>query len=88
MIKLGTKGHLHYYLFLIIILASGIFGITQISVRQTQITIFVLMDIFYITLGILHHFAHHDLSIRIMIEYVLIGVLGFSIFLLFFQSFL
>ena len=88
MINLGTKDHIHYYLFLIVVLVSGIFGITQTNVRQTQITIFALTDIAYILLGVLHHFAHHDLSMRIVLEYILIGALGFSIFLLFFQSFL
>ena len=34
---------------------------------------------FYMILGILHHFVNHELTAKIMVEYILIGALGISI---------
>lgn len=82
MIIKGIKKHLGYYFSLIAILALGTFLSFQTSYdRQLQILIVTIMVFFYVLWGILHHLLEHDLSIKIVIEYVLIGSLAMSIVL-------
>ena len=76
------KKHIGYYFSLIIILVLGIFLSLQTSGdRQLQMLIMVMTVFFYVLWGILHHLLEHDLSIKIVIEYVLIGSLAMSIIL-------
>lgn len=82
MILNQIKKHTGYYFSLIIILALGIFLSLQTSGdRQLQMLIMVMTVFFYVLWGILHHLLEHDLSIKIMIEYVLMGSLAMSIIL-------
>lgn len=41
----------------------------------------VITSLFYVGWGILHHFVHHDLNAKIVVEYVLIGSLGMTVVL-------
>jgi len=72
--------HAGYYISLIAILVLG-FVLTSMnsSYRELQIGIVALTTIFYVLLGILHHLLNHDLSSKIVIEYVLIGSFGLAI---------
>lgn len=82
MILKSIEKHIGYYFSLIIILALGIFLSLQTSGdRQLQMLIMVMTVFFYVLWGILHHLLEHDLSIKIVIEYVLIGSLAMSIVL-------
>ncbi len=74
------KKHLGYYISLIAILALGLILILLTSPDVTmQATIVFLTVFFYVLWGILHHLINHELTLRIVIEYVLIGALGISI---------
>ncbi|HUD09699.1 MAG TPA: hypothetical protein VMR77_02775 [Patescibacteria group bacterium] len=46
---------------------------------KLQSLVILLTIFFYVLWGVLHHLINHELSARIMIEYVLIGALGLSI---------
>lgn len=82
MILKSFEKHTGYYFLLIIILALGTFLSLQTSGdRQLQMLIMVMTVFFYVLWGILHHLLEHDLSIKIVIEYVLIGSLAMSIVL-------
>lgn len=82
MIIKGIKKHLGYYLSLTVILALGIFLSFQTSYdRQLQMLIITIMAFFYVAWSILHHLLEHDLSVKIVIEYVLIGSLAMSVVL-------
>lgn len=82
MITNSIQKHTGYYFSLIIILALGIFLSLQTSGdRQLQMLIMVMTVFFYVAWGILHHLLEHDLNIKIVIEYVLIGSLAMSIVL-------
>lgn len=70
--------HLGYYISLIIILLFGVLLTLLVTDRQLQMEIVVLTALFYIVWGILHHFINHDLSMKIVIEYILIGALGLA----------
>lgn len=69
-----------YYFVLILILFLGFsLGIVVSADKQLQMVVVLLTAFFYLVWGILHHRLHHDLSLKIVIEYVLIGSLGMSV---------
>ena len=71
------KEHFGYYVSLFVILALGGILTLQFSYsRQLQMLTVVITALFYVTLGIIHHSQNHDLTPKIVIEYVLIGSLG------------
>lgn len=77
-----VQKHLLYYFFLTAILILGIFFSVQFSYnKQLQMLMVVITSLFYVGWGILHHYVHHDLNAKIVIEYVLIGSLGMTIVL-------
>jgi hypothetical protein len=74
------KTHLGYYLSLLAILLLGLLLILFTSPNlKLQSFVILTTAFFYILWGVLHHLINHELSLRIVIEYVLIGVLGLSI---------
>jgi hypothetical protein len=79
------KKHLGYYLSLSAILLLGIVLVILTSPNiKTQGLVISLTVFFYILWGILHNLINHELSARIVIEYVLIGALGLAV--LFFMT--
>lgn len=74
------KKHIGYYLSLLTILIFGLI-LTFLAAPniQLQIIIILLTTFFYVLWGIFHHLINHELSSKIMVEYVLIGALGVSI---------
>jgi hypothetical protein len=79
------KKHFSYYLSLLAILLLGIVLVFLTSPNiKLQSLVISLTVFFYVLWGILHHLINHELSTRIVIEYVLIGVLGLSV--LFFMT--
>jgi hypothetical protein len=74
------KKHFGYYLSLTAILLLGLVLILLTSPNiRLQSLVILLTVFFYILWGVLHHLINHELSLRIMVEYVLIGALGISI---------
>lgn len=72
--------HILYYISLIIIFAVGAFLISLVSPnKQLQMGIFLLIAVFYVIWGILHHFINHEISKKIVVEYILIATLGVAI---------
>ncbi len=72
--------HAAYYISLIAIFALGIFLMSSAAPKkQLQMQIFVIMAFFYVVWGVLHHFINHELSAKIVVEYILIGTLGVAI---------
>lgn len=74
------KKHLGYYLSLITILVLGLALVLLASPNiDLQVIITLLTVFFYILWGLFHHLTNHELTAKIVIEYVLVGVLGVSI---------
>ncbi len=74
------KKHFGYYLSLSTILLLGLLLTFLAAPKiQLQIIIILLTIFFYVLWGILHHLINHELTPKIMVEYVLIGTLGVSI---------
>lgn len=80
--KLGFARHMWHYGALLAVLTLGFFLTMQTASDKTlQLTIVLITTLFYIIWGLLHHLIEHDLTARIVVEYVLIGSLGASIVL-------
>lgn len=75
--------HIGYYFSLLGLLVLGFLLIYFASPnRQLQMLVFITTTLFYIILGIVHHKVNHDLTAKIVVEYILIG--GFGIAVMFF----
>lgn len=75
----SMKKHKVYYLFLSLILISGLILFQVLSPnRQMQAMAFVLVSFSYFAVGIVHHKQEHDFHPKIMIEYALIASLGIT----------
>lgn len=78
--------HLVYYLSLAAILIAGVLVAGYLhGQKQMQIAIVVLIAVFYVVWGIVHHIAEHSFSIKIVLEYIAIAVLGVSLVLFVFN---
>lgn len=72
-----VKDHIGYYVSLCFILVlSGILTLHFSSDRGLQMLTVVVTAIFYVLIGIVHHKENHDLTAKIVVEYVLIASLG------------
>lgn len=76
------KKHIFYYLSLAALLGIGftlpIYFVTQ---KTLQLSFIVLTAFLYVVWGVSHHIIHHSFSIKIMLEYIAIAVLGLSLIL-------
>lgn len=85
--NVDIQKHIGYYICLVFIGALGLFLISQTAYdKKLQMVIVVFTALFYSGWGILHHCLHHDLHIKIVVEYVLIGCLGMIIALFFLRG--
>jgi hypothetical protein len=74
------KAHLGYYTVFLLMGGLGFYLLaTNAHVVEARMTIVVLLAFFYIVWGLLHHYIHHDMSTKIVLEYVLVGALGISV---------
>jgi hypothetical protein len=72
--------HFGYYLSLAAILLLGVVLILLTGPNlKLQSLVILLTVFFYILWGVLHHHINHELTAKIVVEYVLIGALGVSI---------
>ena len=85
--NIHSNHHFRYTVSLAVILLLSIFLVTQLAYdKQLQVLVVILTSIFYVAWGIIHHIIHHDLSIKIVVEYTIIGSLGMSIILFFLKG--
>ena len=82
-----TWKHLWYYLVLIVAQLSGIALLLFLAYdRFIQFVVVCFMSSFYVGWSILHHYHHHNVTLKIVIEYILIGLLGVVVSFLVFQQ--
>lgn len=74
----GLFKHSAYYASLIVILVLGFLLAYNSSDRSFQIGAVIVTTFFYVLWGIMHHLINHDLNVKIVIEYILIGVFGLT----------
>jgi hypothetical protein len=71
--------HIGHYISLFLIFAIGISGLLLFhSDKKLQMAFVILIAIFYIIWGIVHHAINHSLNSKIVVEYILIGSLGIA----------
>jgi len=76
------KQHLFYYFSLAFIVLVGFVTPAYLSGQKTmQLIILVFTACFYVIWGVVHHMIHHSFSIKIVLEYIAIAVLGISLIL-------
>ena len=81
------RKHVFYYIALIGVIAIAILLMKQAaSQKQLQMIIVVLLGIFYVFWGVMHHYLHHNLRARIVLEYVAVAALGITAILLIFKG--
>ncbi len=74
------KKHLGYYISFFLILIAGMFLVFQNQGDKTTILEFVgLLAFFYVVWGLLHHLVHHSVTLRIVIEYIVVALLGVAV---------
>lgn len=79
MIKTIQK-HVGYYISILLIFSLGLILAQVVSPNlKLQILVVAITIVFYVLWGILHHKINHELTAKIVVEYVLIGGLGLSI---------
>ncbi|KKR34337.1 MAG: hypothetical protein UT63_C0003G0053 [Candidatus Gottesmanbacteria bacterium GW2011_GWC2_39_8] len=75
--KKSKSHHLIAYLILIFILLSGLFFFLNFQgVPRMQIEVAVITSVFYALWGIVHHLIDRDLHPKIVVEYILIGLIA------------
>lgn len=79
----NLKQHFFYYLSLVIVVLFG-FSLAFLMYPNLNLGFLfaIITVIFYILFGIIHHRMNHELSTKIVVEYVLIGTLGLGIIFL------
>jgi hypothetical protein len=72
--------HLPHYFSLLGILSAGFVAFWFFSYdRLFQTAISIAVAASYIVWGIVHHYIHHDLTVSVVIEYLVIASLGMVI---------
>ena len=80
------KNHKLYYFSLFLILLSGLIAFISLSPdRISQGKVIILISVIYFIWGSIHHISSHSLSLKIMIEYFLIALLGITIAYFYFK---
>ena len=76
----NSPKHFVYNLSLILILLSGfVLAYMNSSNKIFQTEVVIAATFLYVLWGILHHFLNHDLNVKIVIEYILVGSIGLAI---------
>lgn len=75
-----AKNHLLHYAILITILVVGFGSIVLFSSnKQIQLSLAVITAISYVLWGITHHYMEDDMSVKVVVEYILIAMLSILI---------
>jgi isoprenylcysteine carboxyl methyltransferase (ICMT) family protein YpbQ len=81
MTSLNSK-HIVHYLVLLGLMAIAFSTLVLVSLTRTQqLVVIILTAVMYVAYGIFHHKLHHDLTIKIVVEYALVALLVVALFL-------
>ena len=82
-----TRKHLWYYVSFLAAELTGLGLVLYFAYdKNLQFLAVCFMTSFYIGWAILHHYHHHNVTIKIVIEYILMGLLGVVVSFLIFQQ--
>jgi hypothetical protein len=78
--------HIKYYIALLTMQILGFFVMLSFSGQHDiQVDLIIVSTIGYVTWAILHQHLEHNLTSKIVVEYVLFGVFGIVTSLIFFK---
>lgn len=76
------KRHSYLYLIEFLIIGGGFAVMLALDLNfYTQLIMMVIILVLYVFLGLLHHGKHHDIHPKVVLEYILISVLIFALFI-------
>lgn len=79
MLALLKKNSFYYALLGIVLVSGFVLFLYFMAYPQLQMATVILTSFFYVGFALLHQYLHSDLSIKVVIEYVLIASLGITI---------
>lgn len=86
MIKKNIAAHFKYYFLLAIVQSAGLVVLLSLyGQKELQLWVIFTMTGAYLSLSIAHQYLHHRLSAAVVLEYMLFGVFGIIIALLYFK---
>lgn len=75
-----TAHHIFHYLILLTIIVGGLGAFFSFrAYPMIQLLIGITTALFYVIWGIVHHFVDHDLSVKIVIEYLIVAIFAIVI---------
>ncbi|CAN5196015.1 hypothetical protein BH09PAT1_BH09PAT1_8160 [soil metagenome] len=78
------QSHKVYYLLLVGMEALGfVLVLFAKGDKQLELTYIVLATFFYLIWALVHHYIHHDLHTKVVIEYCLLSALGIAVMFFF-----
>lgn len=80
--KVMRKNHTVLYFFEFGLITAGFAFLLAVKLPlYTQSWVLALILIFYIILGIYHHGKDHDITTKVVLEYILVSALIFALFI-------
>ncbi len=79
MIKLFKKHYLYYCIAAVIQLLGFLVVLFVADTKQLQMSVIIIVTILFTAWALAHHYFHHDLHPKVVIEYILMGTLGISL---------
>lgn len=75
-----SRHPIHYFTLLCIMLV-GLWGLFWFSYKPAmQFSIVISISVSFIVWGIIHHYEHHNLNLKILVEYVLWAAFAVMLF--------
>jgi len=86
MTKKHIKNHIKYYSTLAVMQIAGLaLLILLYDKRDLQMLVVIMISAAYASWAIAHHYIHHSLNTKIVLEYVMFGIFGIIVTLLYFK---
>lgn len=80
------KKHIWYYVIFVVVELAGLAALLYLATDAfLRLIVIILMTLFYVFWSILHHSMHHSVTKKIVLEYILIGLLGIVVVWFFLQ---
>jgi len=75
--KAIATSKLMHFVALLLILSVGLFTFFAVSgSRQLQLLVGIMTAVSYVAWGLIHHAAHGELYRKVVVEYILIGIIA------------
>lgn len=81
------KTHTMYTLiFVLLLVLDAVVMYVFSPSKATELFLVSITSLAYVVWGIVHHSLSHDISVKIVIEYFLVSLLGFTVVLFFLKN--